>query len=280
MTDMIYPVCVRELNEESDPSYNEPYYSIFVIKGKVSISVDFVSYFSEGMSLLFLSPYQHFAYEAEKVDICYLLQFHGDFYCIEYHKKEVACNGLLFNNIYLNPYIEVQEDIFREIVDIIRKIKREMEEYGVYSDAVVRSYLQLILALASKEKNEQLKGDIYGYKESSEGTRFKELLEEYFMSERAVSFYAERCNLSADTFSKKVKQQYGKTPIQLIQERVILEAKKMLHLSYQSIKEVAVQLHFEDEFYFSRYFKKAVGLSPKHYRDNVGISIVAKKSME
>lgn len=50
----------------------------------------------------------------------------------------------------------------------------------------------------------------------------------------------------------------------------------MLHLSHKSVKEIAFKLQFEDAFYFSRYFKKNVGLSPLNYRKNVGISIVAK----
>lgn len=73
-----------------------------------------------------------------------------------------------------------------------------------------------------------------------------------------------------------VKKQFSKSPSQLINERVILEAKKLLHLTYKSIKEIAQELNFEDEFYFSRYFKKNVGVSPSSYRKNVGISIVAK----
>ena len=61
---------------------------------------------------------------------------------------------------------------------------------------------------------------------------------------------------------------------------MILEAKKQIHLTYKSIKEIARDFGFEDEFYFSRYFKKEVGISPKKFREKVGISIVAKKSIE
>ena len=57
---------------------------------------------------------------------------------------------------------------------------------------------------------------------------------------------------------------------------MLLEAKKKLHLTYKSIKEIANELGFEDEFYFSRYFKKLTNVSPKTFRENVGISIVAK----
>jgi len=58
----------------------------------------------------------------------------------------------------------------------------------------------------------------------------------------------------------------------------VLEAKKQLHLTHKSIKEIAFDLNFEDEFYFSRFFKKNVGLSPKHFRESVGISIVANEA--
>jgi len=73
-----------------------------------------------------------------------------------------------------------------------------------------------------------------------------------------VSFYASALCLTPDSFSKKIKTLLGKTPNKLIQERVVLEAKKLLHLTYKSIKEVAFELNFEDEFYFSRFFKKNV----------------------
>jgi AraC family transcriptional activator of pobA len=82
--------------------------------------------------------------------------------------------------------------------------------------------------------------------------------------------------MSPDAFSKKIKKQFSRSPSTLINERVILEAKKLLHLTYRSIKEIALELNFDDEFYFSRYFKKNVGVSPSYYRRNVGISIVAK----
>ncbi len=53
-----------------------------------------------------------------------------------------------------------------------------------------------------------------------------------------------------------MKKQFSKSPSQLINERSTLEAKKLLHLTYKSIKEIAQELNFDDEFYFSRYFKK------------------------
>lgn len=77
-------------------------------------------------------------------------------------------------------------------------------------------------------------------------------------------------------FNKQVKKQLGKAPSQLIAERLILEAKRLLHLTHKSIKEIASELGFEDRFYFSRFFKKEVGVAPKIFRQQVGISIAAQ----
>jgi len=249
-------------------------YCVFAFQGVGLFAVDAVEFAYAGNTLLFLSPYQHFQWKGGSDATVSLLQFHGDFYCIEYHKKEVACNGLLFNAIFLTPHIEASEATFAEIEHILQRIEAESNTHEAYSEAVLKSYLQLILALSSKEKSMQL---TEAPKEVSHQlvADFQGLLNTHFVRERGVQYYAEALHLQTDTFSKRIKSLTGKSPTKLIQERVVLEAKKLLHLTHKSIKEVAFELNFEDEFYFSRFFKKTVGLSPKHFRERVGISIVA-----
>lgn len=250
-------------------------YCVFAFCGSGSFSVDFVDYQYDGNTLLFLSPFQNFQKNEGNMEKINLLQFHGDFYCIEYHKKEVACNGLLFNNIFLLPHIKVSEKCFEEILHIFSRIENELLSESTYSQAILKSYLQLILALSSKEKS-----NILEKTEQNIGHNlaidFQKSLEKYFLTERSLQFYAGLAHLSPDTFSKKIKYLLGKSPTKLIQERVILEAKKQLHLTHKSVKEIAFDMDFKDEFYFSRFFKKLVGQSPKHFRETVGISIVAK----
>ncbi|MDO4782524.1 MAG: helix-turn-helix domain-containing protein [Capnocytophaga felis] len=250
-------------------------YCIFAFRGSGSFLVDFVEYKYSGNTLLFLSPFQNFQKSEGKMEKISLLQFHGDFYCIEYHKKEVACNGLLFNNIFLIPHIEVSEKCFEEILHIFSRIENELLSESSYSQAILKSYLQLILALSSKEKSNILEKTEQNIAHNL-ALNFQKSLEKHFLTERSIQFYANQARLSPDAFSKKIKQLLGKSPTKLIQERVILEAKKQLHLTYKTIKEIAFDMNFKDEFYFSRFFKKAVGKSPKFFRESVGISIVAK----
>ena len=253
-----------------------PFYSLILIDGDASFYIDDVLYSCKAKSIIFLTPYQNFCFHEIDFDSLYHLQFHGDFYCIEYHKKEVACNGILFNNIYSDPYISLTDELFNEIFQLFQKIENFDSLHESYNISLVKSYLQLILALSSKEKqvSQTEQQAILDCKDSL--ATFKEVLEKHFIKEKSVAFYADYYALSVDTFSKKVKKLFGKSPSVLIQERMVLEAKKQLHLTYKNIKEIAAELGFEDEFYFSRYFKKQVGVSPKLFREQVGISIVAK----
>lgn len=255
---------------------NAPYYYILIVEGDASFSIDFNEYNCTGKSLIFLSPYQLLQWHNSSDTLCTQLRFHGDFYCIEYHKKEVACNGILFNSIYHNPFISISEVVFEEIVTTVDKMNDL--SHSDLDISIIKTYLQLILALSSKEKQLHESWNIEDVLTDDSINGFQTLLESSFLESREVAFYASKFGLTNETFSKKIKKHFGKPPTKLIQERVVLEAKKLLHLTYKPIKEIAMELCFEDEFYFSRYFKKEVGVSPKKFRDDVGISIVAKKS--
>ncbi|SCY75357.1 AraC-type DNA-binding protein [Flavobacterium anhuiense] len=252
-------------------------YQIIFFKESAYIDVDLSSYRIAGNTLLFLSPYQQIEYKSDQTIVCDVIFFHGDFYCIEYHKKEVACNGLLFNNIYIQPHVSFEKDLFTELLNIRQRMFDEMEEQQNRSDSVLKAYLQVILALASKEKSNFLLNQKKSTKPiPQEGQKFQKLLDEHFLLERSVKFYADQCHLSAASFSKKIKNQLGMPPTYFVVQRILLEAKKLLHLTQTPIKEISRVLQFEDVHYFSRFFKKNVGVSPTDYRLKVGISIVAK----
>ncbi|OXB00453.1 hypothetical protein B0A75_09080 [Flavobacterium oncorhynchi] len=258
---------------------SSPLYTIFLFEGNGKVSVDLVKYSFNGKIVLFSTPYQMVYFESESPIKVKKLQFHGDFYCIEYHKKEVACNGLLFNNIYQQTFINLEQEDYTEIDNILRKMIIELQESNTYAAAVVKAYLQLILALCSKIKSKD--NSIEAEKNAHHPLmNFKELLENNFHKERQPSFYAAKMGISPNNFSKICKQYFLKTPSTLIHERVILESKKLIHLTYKSMKEIAAELNFDDENYFSRYFKKHTGITPTAFRENVGISIVADLSRE
>lgn len=254
-----------------------PNYGIFLLTGKGEFTVDFTKYKFSGPAIAFTTPYQLFAISSNLAQPIVGMFFHGDFYCIEYHKKEVACNGLLFNNIYKEPCFSIPQELFAEIQQLINKIKLSNKKKN-YSIAVIKSYLQLILALASEKKSQLIETSKLSDQKLDLSISFQKLLEENFLDNSSPSFYAEKLGISTNTLSKKIKKELGKTPTLLIAERLMLEAKKKLHLTRQSVKEIAFSLNFQSEYYFSRYFKKHTGISPSEFREKVGISIVADQT--
>jgi AraC family transcriptional activator of pobA len=109
--------------------------------------------------------------------------------------------------------------------------------------------------------------------------RFRQLLDQHYLMLHKPKDYAKLLAMSPNNFTKRCTRYFKKSPSQLIQERLLLEAKKQLHLTRLSIKEIAYSLKFNDEFYFSRFFKKLAKVSPQTFREKTGISIVADLSM-
>lgn len=255
----------------------DQFYHIHLFKGVGSVNVDLVDFDFDGNIVLFTTPYQNIHFEVEQDLKIRTLLFHGDFYCIEYHKKEVACNGLLFNNIYSRPFIVLNDEEYKEMHVLFDKLAAELSFEDTYSVAVVRAYLQLMLALSSKVKigDMAVPGDEFLQHPINQ---FKTLLDVYFKKEHSPSFYAAQLGIASNTFSKQCRTYFLRSPSQIIQDRVILEAKKLIHLTYKSMKEIAAELNFDDENYFSRYFKKHTGITPTTFRENVGISVVADLS--
>jgi AraC-like DNA-binding protein len=97
--------------------------------------------------------------------------------------------------------------------------------------------------------------------------QFKTLVEENFGKMRRVDEYADLLYISSKHLEKTIKETLGVTPKQLIHDIVLAEAKLLLKQTDKTISEIAHDLKFEDQSYFSRFFKKHTLITPQEYRD-------------
>ncbi|RZK65266.1 MAG: AraC family transcriptional regulator [Pedobacter sp.] len=95
---------------------------------------------------------------------------------------------------------------------------------------------------------------------------FSELLENHFLSLKRPSDYAEKLNISVAYLNECIKQVTGLSASHQIQQRAILEAKRLLYHSSSSIKEIATALGYADHAYFSRFFTKVTGMTAMAFR--------------
>lgn len=253
-----------------------PYFSlIWVKRGRGKMKVDFFEYDFSEQQLFALTPYQPFMFLPEDGIEGVVLNFHPDFFCIHKHHEEVACNGVLFNNIFCPPFINIDASSSSTFEMLVEQMHTEAERPGLAQFELLVSYLKIFLINAARLKREQQSSKDHQVAQSDEPTilqNLKDAIEIHFKSKHSASDYADLLHITPKALAKVTKSHFDKTITHLISERIVIEAKRDLYLTDLSVKEIAYSLGYDDEYYFSRFFKKHTGVSPKGYRDTVGFS--------
>uniref|UniRef100_UPI003342492F helix-turn-helix domain-containing protein n=1 Tax=Castellaniella defragrans TaxID=75697 RepID=UPI003342492F len=100
--------------------------------------------------------------------------------------------------------------------------------------------------------------------------RFGELLDRSHTAHHDVAYYARSLGITPAHLNTVTRGQAGKSPLELIHERLLLEAGRNLVYTSMTISEISYELGFSDPAYFTRFFKKASGMSPKAFRQHAG----------
>ena len=251
------------------------YYSlIWVRQGGGRLKADFSSYPFSDNYLFSFSPYQPFMIEPETANIngdC--IQFHPDFFCIHKHQQEIACNGVLFNNIYQPPFVRPDSDAVAGFDMLLAEMRKAMQQPALAQYELLLSYLKIFLITASRLKAAEqpaLSESLGKLKQPFILQSLKEAIESNFKTRHTASDYAGILNISAKALAKITRTYLDKTLTSLISERIIIEAKRELYLTNKPVKQIAYELGYDDEYYFSRFFKTNTDVSPQLYRDTVG----------
>jgi AraC family transcriptional regulator, transcriptional activator of pobA len=96
---------------------------------------------------------------------------------------------------------------------------------------------------------------------------FNDLLEADFKTQKQVAYYANKIIITEKRLNQATTNIIGKTPKEIIDARVLLEAKRILAHTNESIKEIAYQLGFEEPTNFIKYFKKHTAFTPTEFRE-------------
>jgi len=260
-------------NSYFDHLQRNNYYSLIWVKeGIGKLKTNFSEYNFEKNSLFSFAPYQPFMLSSTSVKGV-AIYFHSDFFCIHKHQTEVTCNGVLFNNIYQKPFFLVDEELEDMLDKVIGQIKTEIQRPGLAQYELLISFMKIFLISASRSKAQQQPESIplsTTRKEPFILQNLKEAIEKDFRSKHTPQDYAILLNISSNALARIAKTHFNKTLTNLITERIIIEAKRELYLTNKSVKEVAYELGYDDEYYFSRFFKKNVNISPQAYRETVG----------
>ncbi|RZK12762.1 MAG: helix-turn-helix domain-containing protein [Flavobacterium sp.] len=260
------------LNEESLDAINSEMYSQYIkvvlLMTGFELQVDLKHYTVEQPSLFFVSPNQHLEIKKSGIEEGYFVFYNRDFYCIQIHDEEVACDGLLFNNIHNMPMVLLQSDEIPFFTSIFGQMSDEFGLEDTSREEMIRTYLkQLFIKSARLWKKQNLNTALVQQNNDLEFFRkFTMLIEEHYKQKHNVSDYAELLYMAPKTITHRFKRLNLPQPNDVIKNRIVLEAKRLLAHTKLTSKEIAYMLGYEDPAYFSRLFVQKTGETPTGFR--------------
>ena len=190
-----------------------------------------------------------------------ILEFTLDFFCKDDKDIELIFHNGLFCHFAMNEVITVEN--YKIIEEQLKLIKEELLKKPYQHLISIHSRIELILVEINRSKISR--GDEI-WKPDALFLKFLELVRANYENKYVLSQYASMLHTTVAKLNAQAKTHTGKTAQNVIYGLIASEAKRLLTYQNLSIKEVAYKLGFSDPFYFSNFFKKHTGISPKYYQ--------------
>lgn len=256
---------VEDINSETYKSYIKVLY----LNEGFEIKVDFKIYSTDGPTLFFISPNQVLRIDELGGQSGLLVFYNRDFYCIQLHDEEVACDGLLFNNINNMPMTTIPEQDASFIEYLFSRIQEEFELRDSSLEEMIRTYLKQLLIKSTRLWKVQHLDGAMASRPSTDlefFRKFTQLVEANYKEKHNVADYADMLLLAPKTLTHRFKRLSLPQPNDIIKNRIILEAKRLLVHTNWTAKEIAYALGYHDPAYFSRLFFIKTGEPPSGFR--------------
>lgn len=242
------------------------YKFIWVQSGTITVEIDHVVTQLHESEIITLTPLHHF--EVIKRDGTYLtFVFNSNFYCIFGHDNEVSCNGFLFHGSSHIMKLKLTAEQSDSLNDIVRVFCKESCIQDNLQEEMLRILLKRFIITCTRFARE--KYSITHEKEKSFDMvrQFYVLVDNHYKEKKQVQEYADLLHRSPKTLSNLFASYGLSSPLRIIHERLLTEAKRLLLYTHKSAKEIADILGFEDLAAFSRFYKKMTFESITDYRN-------------
>lgn len=247
------------------------YTIIWFLRGSGCHYVDFDQYDVTPDTLFFISPGQMHTFDSHHTQEGYVLEFSEEFLQDEHSGESLFLKYDVFNAYDTKPFRIVDKHTSSFLHRIIMEIEREghnEREFAHHNCLAMLVCLFLIHVQRSGRAATGMSGSPDAITSPLHRTfvKFRQLLERNYRHAHTVSEYAHMLGLSQKTLTQYTAEAARQTPLQLINARLTLEAKRLLRFSDMNIKEVGYDLGFDDPSYFVKFFKRQTGMLPGTFR--------------
>jgi AraC family transcriptional activator of pobA len=244
------------------PHKHDFYLTVLFTKGSGTHEIDFNIYDIKPGSVFMMLPGQMHNWKFSKVTDGYVFFHTKDFYNLGFTKANVNAYPF-FQSLHNTPIINLKKKDAIKLESLFKELVMEHQHQAHLKFEKIHALVNLIYVELSRHyfPTMQISNESYLTKIRS----LENLIDQYFKTKKYPSEYAGLMNLSEKHLNRMSKECLNKTTTELIAERIVLEAKRLLIHSNQTVSEIANELGYEDNSYFSRFFKKHAGQSPLQF---------------
>ncbi len=247
------------------PHRNNGYKVALLVEGSISADIDFEKFTANAPAVLFSSPEQVIQVTGYSNHKMIHISFSKD-YLLNDTRSTLSCWECMFGQIII-PVTEEKD--FGELKVYIKLMQREFMELREQKDLVIRNLLNAFLVTSARLGTCETNLTNINVSQNKILQQFRMLVEEHFVIRTQVAEYADMIYITPGHLNDTIKTITGKTAKQVIDERIMTEAKRLLYWGEVSVKEIAAHLNFEDDAYFNRFFKKHTGRTPALFKKNI-----------
>ena len=236
-------------------------------------SIDFNQYEVKPHQVYYMGPGQIHSWNFAPGTDGFVVNFNESFFTAICHNPNFIQEFPLFNNITGSPVNILETECCSEIHGLLERMEMENRSESDFKQDYLRALLLQLLVMLSRNMPIESRTEVSRHQQTVL-RNFERLIEQNYREKRLPRDYAEMLYITPNHLNALTNSVVGKPAGELIRDRVILEAKRLLVNSDYTITQIADLLSFEDNAYFTRFFKKYTSMSPETFRQEYGNDIM------
>lgn len=246
------------------PHRHSFYHLVLFLSGKGSHTVDFNKYTVKPFQVYCMVPGQVHSWHFTSPIQGYVINFSAGFYKNFLLNERYLDQLSFFSGNSDDGVFQLSAPLQAEIISLFEKLITLQQAMPVHYDLIRVTLLQLLLLLNTQQHPNRL-SNIPGQKLTLLNS-FKRLIDTHYKNIRLPKEYADLLYVTPNHLNALCQDLLGKTAGDIIRERVLLEAKRLLTNVNMTVTEIAYALNFQDNSYFNRFFKKYEKVTPDEFR--------------
>ncbi|WP_405400800.1 AraC family transcriptional regulator [Maribacter sp. Asnod2-G09] len=248
------------------PHSHNFYLCVLFTKGTGTHEIDFNSYTIEPGMVFFLKPGQIHFWKFDTKPEGFIFFHSQEFYELKYLDHTLSSFPFYYSN-QNPPFLQLSTEKLVDISIHFTELYKEYRENNILREAKITNLINYIYIELTRVYTADVTIEKLG------STSYAQILEQletliniHFYSQKLPKFYASQLNITTKHLNRVVQKTINKTTSQLISERILLEAKRLIVHSSDNLAGIANTLEFSDYAYFSKFFKSKIGMTPMEFR--------------